>query len=79
MNLILLEIERDILSYFGNDLNKEANFSHQIRLWKIFWTESNSKPSSLTGTLNEIDKNLFKIIKIPALVPAISSTVERVH
>lgn len=79
MNLILLEIERDILSYFGNDLNKEANFSRQIRLWKIFWTESNSKPSSLTGTLNEIDKNLFKIIKIPALVPAISSTVERVH
>ena len=60
MDLLLLDIEKDILASFGKDLDEVDVF----RLWKRFWTESKSKqPWILTETFNEIDENLFPIIR----------------
>ena len=77
VDLLLLDIEKD----FGNDLDEVYNFSYEIRSWKRFQTECNSKPSRLTGTFSEIDENIFPIIskvtKLLMLIPATSAAVEK--
>ena len=53
-------IEKDILTFFDNELDEVDNFSHKLKLLKRIWTDSNSKPSTPIKQFIEIYKTPFQ-------------------
>ena len=68
-------------SYFFDDLPSPQCLSAEIQQWKMKWSQSESKPSTISAAIKQCDEiffqNIYTILKICATFPVTSCECER--
>jgi hypothetical protein len=83
VNSLSDKTEKEIETFYKDDLPSPSNFPQEVRLWKSHWQASNeeNRPGNLQETLSAMERGMFpnisRIMVLLAIIPVTAATVER--
>lgn len=70
-----------ILHEYRGDISDPVEYENEVARWKVRWTNANTKPDTLTGTLDntvqQLYPNIYRILSILLTMPVSTATAER--